>query len=302
MSSGDALLPAVPKLGVGLLYNAALSSFLESGIDALDYLEVIPDTFWTDHGPGAETRFAEVESAVEVLDAAASARPAVAHNIGFSLGSADSFDHAHLSQVADWKRRYGFPWHSDHLSFVRVSGRDGHEHNAGLAVPVPYDEALLTLIAGRIETIQSRIDIPFLVENNVYFVEFPDQEMTEQEFLNALSERTGCGLLLDLHNVYVNARNHGFDAQAFVADLDLSRVIEIHIAGGSEMAGMYTDSHAGPCPEPVWDLLEATAPLCERLAGITFEFHDSYYNLLGPGGIRRELEHAREIFDRAQRE
>ncbi len=285
---------AVATLGVGLLYNPSLPPFLEENLDAIDYLEVIPDMFWT-IGGSSGGQYQEIEAAREVLDGVAASRPLVAHSVGFSLGSAEPFDDAYLRQVVTWESRYGFPWHSDHLSFVRVSGADGHEHNAGLAVPVPYDRELLDLIAARIERIQEAVSAPFLIENNVYFVEIPDQEMSETGFLNALSRRTGCGLLLDLHNVYANARNHGFDALEFVRELDLARVIEIHIAGGSELAGMYTDSHAGPCPEPVWELLEAVVPLAGNLAGITFEFQESYYPMLGPDGTRRELERARGI-------
>lgn len=293
--------PSVAALGVGLLYNPSLPPFLESNLDALDYLEVIPDMFWTGAEGEVDGRYREVEAAVDVLDAVATSRPVIAHSVGFSLGSADPFDDAYLAQIGAWESRYGFPWHSDHLSFVRVAGHDGHEHNAGLAVPVPYDGELLELIAERIERIQAAVSAPFLIENNVYFVDIPDQEMRETEFLNELSRRTGCGLLLDLHNVYVNARNHSFDASEFVADLDLSRVVEIHVAGGSEIAGMYTDSHAGPCPEPVWELLEEVAPRAPNLAGVTFEFHESYYPLLGPEGTRRELERAREILGSARR-
>jgi uncharacterized protein (UPF0276 family) len=289
----------IPMLGVGLLYNPALPPFLESDLDAIDYLEVIPDMFWTEERDGDRTAYTELESSIEVLEAVAAARPVVAHNIGFSLGSADTFDAAHLDQVGRWQDRYGFQWQSDHLSFVRVSDHDGHEHNAGLAIPLPYDAEVLDLVGRRVEAIQSRISAPFLIENSVYFVEIPEQEMTESEFLNALTARTGCGLLLDLHNVYTNARNHGFDALGFVHELDLARVVEIHIAGGSELGGMYTDSHAGPCPEPVWELLEAVVPHAPRLAGITFEFHDSYYSLLGVDGTRRELDRARSILQRA---
>jgi uncharacterized protein (UPF0276 family) len=290
--------PAVPALGVGLLYNPALPPFLETDLDAVDYLEVIPDMFWTDGGPDAQPRYVEIESWMEVLEAVAAERPIVAHNIGFSLASADSFEAAYLEQIARWEQRFGFRWQSDHLAFGRVSSPDGHEHQAGLGVPVPYDHELLDLLAGRIEAVQSGLSVPFLIENNVYFVEFPEQEMSEPEFLNALTERTGCGLLLDLHNLYVNARNHGFDAFEFVDELNLARVLEIHIAGGSELAGMYTDSHAGPCPEPVWDLLDTAVPRAQNLAGITFEFHDSYYPLLGREGTRRELERARGVFGR----
>jgi hypothetical protein len=129
-------------------------------------------------------------------------------------------------------------------------------------------------------------------------VDIPEQDMTEQEFLNGLTRLTNCGLLLDVHNVYVNARNHGFDAAAFIEQLDLSRVVEVHIAGGSELAGMYTDSHAGPCPEPVWDLLEQVASSASNLCAITFEFHESYYPLLEISGIRAELRRARSVWDR----
>jgi uncharacterized protein (UPF0276 family) len=294
--------PQVPPLGVGLLYNGELSTFLASDLAVLDYIEVIPDTFWTDYGPDAPDRYVLAEDSVAELDAVAGELTVVAHSIGFSLGSADAFESSYLEQIAGWARKYGFPWHSDHLSFARISGPDGHQHNAALAVPVPYDGELLDLIADRIESIQVHIAAaPFLIENNVYFVDIPNQEMTEPEFLNALSHRTGCGLLLDLHNVYTNARNHGFDALEFVDQLDLSRVVEIHIAGGSEFAGMYTDSHAGPCPQPVWQLLDVVAPRAENLAGVTFEFHESYYPLLGDDGIRRELLRARGILDGAGR-
>lgn len=288
----------VLRLGVGLLYNPALPPFLRSDLDALDYLEVIPDMFWTDSPGPVGRRYVELESWVEVLEEVAPRRPIVAHNIGFSLGSADPFDPRHADQVAAWARRYDFAWHSDHLSFVRVSGPDGHEHNAGLAVPIPYDRELLDLVSERIAAIQDRVPAPFLVENNVYFVDVPEPEMTEPEFLNALVERTGCGLLLDLHNVYANARNHEFDAMDFVRELNLDAVREIHIAGGGELAGMYTDSHSGPCPEAVWQLLDRTVPLTPNLAGITFEFHDSYWSRLGAEGTRRELERARAAFDR----
>lgn len=292
--------PSAPssRLGVGLLYNPALPAFLDSDLDSLDYLEVIPEMFWTDRGIGQADRFVEIEATVAVLDAVAVERPVVVHGVGLSIGSADLFDREHVEQIARWHQRYRFPWHSDHLSFARMGGPDGHEINAGLAVPVPYDEEVLELIASRVQTVQARVAAPFLLENNVYYIDLPEQEMSEPEFLNRLAATTGCGLLLDVHNVHTNATNHGFDPQAFVDELDLSRVVEVHIAGGNEFAGMYTDSHAGPCPEAVWELLARVVADAPRLAGITFEFHASYFPLLGSAGIRRELDRAREVWAR----
>jgi len=294
-------LDAAPTLGVGILYNAALPDYLRAHRDSFDFIEIIPEMFWTDAGRGAASRFAELGGWAAMLDLLAATCPIVAHNIGLSLGSADYFDVGYAAHIAEWQRRYAFPWHSDHLSFIRVTGADGHDHNAGLAVPVPYDRDVADMIVGRIKAVQATVPVPFLIENNVYFIDVPDQEMTEPEFLNRLAGESGCGILLDLHNLYANARNHGFDALGWLDELDLDHVVEIHIAGGSELAGMYTDSHEGPCPDPVWDLLSHTVQRTPRLRGITFEFHDSYYHLLKEDGIRAELERARRIWDRRVR-
>src|SRR5262249_12936792 len=164
----------------------------------------------------------------------------------------------------------------------------------------PYDEEVLEMVAERVQRFQQTVAVPLLLENSVYFVSFSDQDMTEPEFLNALTARTGCGVLLDLHNLYANARNHGFEARDFLCELDLSRVVEAHVAGGTEFAGMYTDSHSGPCPDEVWQLLEYVAPRAANLRAVTFEFHDSYYGRLGPEGVRTQLDRARQVIRAAR--
>jgi uncharacterized protein len=285
-------------LGVGLLYNSALPDFVRSNLDAFDYLSITPDLFWLDRGPGHLDRYEELESWIETLDWVAANRPIVSHNIGLSIGSAGSLDVAYLDQIARFQNRYKFPWHSDHLSFAQVRGASGDDHNAGLAVPIPYDKEMLELVATRVDLVKQRIPIPFLLENSVYFVDFPEQDMNEPEFLNQLTQSSGCGLLLDLHNLYTNARNHGFDAFAFLDQLDLRSVIEIHIAGGDEFAGMYTDSHAGPCPEPVWQLLDHAISRTPNLRGVTFEFHFSFYPLMRESGVRAQLDRARAAWAR----
>jgi uncharacterized protein (UPF0276 family) len=294
-----AQLQALPRLGVGLLYVPSLPRFIREHVEALDYLAIVPDRFWADDGEGAGPRYREMEKQVELLDWVAERRPIVGHSVGLSIGSADLFDTGHVEQVARWQARYGFPWHSDHLSFNRVPGLDAHSDLAGVAIPVPYDREVLEMIVERVERIREAVPVPFLLENNVYYVDLPEQEMTEPEFLNALSARSGCGLLLDVHNVYVNAVNHGFDAREFIRAVDLSRVVEVHIAGGSEMGGMYTDSHAGPVAGPVWDLLDEVIERAPNLCGITFEFEDGYLPALGGGeGVLRELERARTAWAR----
>jgi uncharacterized protein len=291
-------LTSAPRLGVGVLYNAALPDFLRSNLELVDYVAVIPDTFWSDRGSGSVSRYAELESDVEFLEWLRERIPLVAHGIGLSIASAGRVDMGYLEQVAAWQSRFGFVWHSDHLSYVKVADEHGHDHNAGLAIPFPYDVDVLELIAEKVELVQERIPTPFLLENNVSYIDIPDQDMNEPEFLNRLTAQTGCGLLLDVHNVVVNATNHGFDEREFVRNISLERVGEVHVAGGSELAGMYTDSHSGPAPEAVWRLLDDVVAAAPHLCGITFEFHESYYPLLKWDGIRRELELSRAAWER----
>lgn len=290
---------SIAPLGVGVLYVPSLPAFLREHVEDLDYVAIVPDRFWADDGPGAGQRYRELERQVELIDWVAERRPIVAHSVGLSIGSAELFDEAHVEQVARWNERYRFPWHSDHLSFNRLPGMDAHSELAGLAIPVPYDHEVLEMIAARAGRVREMVSAPFILENNVYYVDLPDQEMTEPEFLNALSARSGCGLLLDIHNVHVNAVNHGFDPREFLGAIDLSRVVEVHVAGGSEMGGMYTDSHAGPVAGPVWELLDEVVARAPNLCGITFEFEDGYLPALGGGsGVLRELDRAREAWAR----
>jgi uncharacterized protein (UPF0276 family) len=287
---------SLPRLGIGVLYNPALPDFIRSHLDMIDFVSIIPDMFQMDCGSGNSPRYIELESWIEFLDWLVVRRPIIAHNIALSIGTAGLFDIEYVEQIAQWHQRYKFVWHSDHLSFVQVHSTNGHAHNAGLAIPVPYDNEVLEMIAERIMNVQRIVPIPFIIENNVYYIDIPDQDMTEPEFLNRLTKMTGCGLLLDVHNVYANARNHGFDPINFVDQIELSHVTEVHIAGGNELGGMYTDSHAGPCPEPVWDLLEYVVPRAPNLCAITFEFHESYYPLLKTEGICAQLARARKVW------
>ena len=280
-----------------MLFNPALIEFVESHADALDYLALIPDRCWTDAGPGAAPRFEELAAPLAVIERAAARRPTVLHGIGMSLCSAQIFDLEYIEHLAAWRRRLDCAWASEHLSFTRVGG--GHEINASLALPVAYDVEMLELLRSRVGEVQRRLGCPFLLENNVYYVDIPEQEMSEAEFLNRLMRDTGCGLLLDLHNVLTNARNHGFDAETFLRSLDLDRVVEIHVAGGDEMMGFHTDSHTGPVDAGVWPLLECVAPHTANLRGVTFEFHESSWPLLHDAGVLAQLGRARDILRRA---
>jgi uncharacterized protein (UPF0276 family) len=270
-----------------------MEHLVERSLDRLDFLSVIPDRAWIDQGMGSPQRFQPLPLSVAAFDDLARRLPVVLHSIGLSICSADIFDEEYARNLICWAERLGSPWVSEHLSFSRVG--TGHEVNAAVAVPVPYDREVLDLLTPRVKFFTDVLPCPFLLENNVYYIRYGDQDYTEEAFLNALCRHTGCGVLLDLHNLYTNAVNHGFDAMEYVRGLDLSNVLEIHIAGGVSMMGFHTDSHTGPVIEGVWRLLEHTVPLATRLRGVTFEFHESSYRLLGDTGILEQVDRARAV-------
>lgn len=290
-------LATLPKLGVGLSFEAPLRGFVEANLDAFDYLQIIPDTLWNDLGWGVVPRYEENQDAQVFLGQLARRKPLIAHSTGLSIGSSNRFDTEHVAQIAKWQRQYGFPWHSDHLSFNRLEHASGHAIDVGLTMPVPYDKAVLDMLVERVEHVQNTVPVPFLLENNVYYFEIPSQDMSEAAFLNELTARTGCGLLLDIHNVYVNSRNHGFDPWSFLGSLDLTRVVEIHIAGGMEINGFYLDAHSGACPDAVWKLLEELLPQAPNVAGIVFEVFGRHYLRMGSELLKQELSRAQSIWN-----
>jgi len=285
-----------PCLGVGIMANLAIAPFIGTA-GAVDYLAVTPDMFWTDHGLQAgeeRQRFTDIPNWVAMLDQ--SQLPMVSHHIGLSIASAIPTDRAYVAQMANWAERWHAHWLSEHLAFVAIA--EGHGASAaGLALTAPFDREVLDLAVERARYVMERTQAPFLLENSPYYVTFDDSEMREAEFLNRFCADSGGGLLLDLHNLYCNAVNYGFSGHRFLDELELATVVEVHIANGSTLAGIYADSHAGAPPEPVWDLLDDLVGRAPNLRGITFEFHDSYLPLLGFDGVADVIARARRSWN-----
>jgi uncharacterized protein (UPF0276 family) len=172
--------------------------------------------------------------------------------------------------------------------------------NLNLTMPLPLDGETLELVSSRVSEVRRRIAAPFLLENNVYYFELAGQDYDEATFLNALHRQSGCGLLLDLHNLYVNACNLGWSSHAFLDRLNLDAVVEIHVAGGMQFDGMYLDSHSGPVPRSVWSLLDAVMPRCRNLGGVVFELFGTWYGKLGEEGLLRQLGRLQERWARHQ--
>jgi uncharacterized protein (UPF0276 family) len=245
----------LPALGQGLgLRTAHYRDVLAQRPD-VGFFEVISENFLV---AGGNPR--------RVLREVRAANPIVMHGVSMSLGSADPLDDDYLRALRRLADEVEPAWMSDHLCWGGVDGRRAHD-----LWPMPFTEEALAHVAARLAHAQERLGRRLLIENVSAYARFAADEMGEPAFLAELCRRTGCGLLLDVNNVYVSAYNLGFDADAFLAALPVDRVGQIHLAGHSDHGTHLLDSHDAPIAEPVWALYRraverfgAVATLVER--------------------------------------
>lgn len=178
--------------------------------------------------------------------------PVSLHGVGLGLGSARGFSEAHLERVRALVARLQPALVSEHLCWGAVAGRQLHD-----LLPLVLDQAALELMAARVGRVQDVLGRQLLLENVSSYVRFDADAMSEAEFLAALARRTGCGLLLDVNNLYVNQCNHGEDALAAMAAIAPGMVGELHLGGHLVTPQAVIDHHGAPVAEPVWRLYEA---------------------------------------------
>jgi len=182
--------------------------------------------------------------------------PLSLHGVCMSIGGPQPLDRTHLARFAALVERYRPALVSEHLAWSTHTTTFYND-----LLPLPYTPATLARVADHIDQVQAAIDRPILLENPSTYLVFKESTLSETDFLRALVRRTGCGLLLDVNNVFVSATNQGFDALGYLADFPLEHVGEIHLAGHAEQADdegelLLIDSHDGPVADAVWKLYE----------------------------------------------
>jgi uncharacterized protein (UPF0276 family) len=179
--------------------------------------------------------------------------PLSLHGVGLSLGSSEPVDEQHLTSLKTIVDRFEPGLVSDHVSWSAT----GNAHLGDL-LPLPYNEESLAALCQNIDRVQEVLGRQILVENPSTYLQFKNSTITEPEFMNAVVERTGCGLLLDVNNIYVQSHNHGFNAQEYLTAINASAVQEMHLAGHIEHAiedsTLLIDTHSQPVKEDVWNL------------------------------------------------
>ena len=187
--------------------------------------------------------------------------PVVTHGLTMSLGAIDPPPRDYLAELRTEIARVGSPWHSDHLCFSTAGPLVLHD-----LLPLKHCKENADRVVDRLRGIEDTLGVPMAVENISWYAHPGRPEMPEAEFISRVVERSGCGLLLDVNNVYVNSRNHGFDPYEHIASLPLDRVVQLHVAGHTQRPdGIIIDTHGAPVVDPVIDLLgwtvERTGPL-----------------------------------------
>ena len=289
--------PASP-LGVGFTYFAAVPACLYDP-DVLDFVELTPETLCLERRQGNVRDLHVVPARLERARATCDGLPAVVHGIELSIGSVDGMNGAYLEMLDRFQALWPFRWHSEHLGFQTVSDAHGVTKGVGVPLPLPPIREAARLVAPRAKAIRRRYGVPFLLEGPVHYLrDMPaDEEIGDDVgLMAAITASSGCGELLDLHNLLCNAINHGFDAAAALDRMALDRVLEIHLAGGAWQDGFYTDAHDGRVAEPVWALLDCVLPRCPNLAGVVFEMLEHHAVKLGPDAIADELARARALW------
>lgn len=220
-----------------------------------DFLDGEPDVGWLE--VHSENYFGDGGFDLHVLEHVRARYPVSLHGVGLSLGSADALRTQHLERLARLVDRIEPALVSEHLCW----GALGERHFNDL-LPMPFTDEALALMVDRVTQVQDRLRRAILVENVSSYVTYRDSTMSEMEFLVQLARRSGCGLLLDVNNLHVNAGNHGSDAQAELARVPVGLVGEIHLAGHSVVDDLLVDDHGGQVAAPVWELYETA---CRRL-------------------------------------
>lgn len=290
-------------VGIALAPDAEFLDLLGAVVhDDVDYYELTPETLVRADGSGALVPNGFHRAFLGLAER--NGKFCVAHGVGYSLGSQSARDRprkrAWLSRLREDHASFRFHWYTDHLGMTAPAGRA-----AALPLPLPMHEEAARIV--RRSLAELRTVVPDVgLENSVshFLVGNP---LDEPRFLRRIVREPHTHLLLDLHNVYVMARNFGFDPREWLARADLGRVIEIHVSGGSDSdpawlpsgLSLRLDSHDDAVPDEVFQLLEWTLPRARNVRGVTLERMEGTVDEHDVGAIREELSRVRRIVGKA---
>lgn len=231
-------LPRGAGLGLGVGLRSCHFDHILATVPRVDWFEAISENFMDSGGrPRA------------VLRQIAARYPVVLHGVSLSIGSTDPLDLDYVVRLRRLADEIEARWVSDHLCWTGVLGINSHD-----LLPLPLNQETLAHVSERVQRVQELLRRPLILENPSTYVRFRASNIDEPDFLRALCETTGCGLLLDVNNVYVSCFNAGTDPLAYLAAFPFERVVQLHLAGHQHCTTHIVDTHDGPVADAVWAL------------------------------------------------
>ncbi len=269
-------------LGTGIGWRPEIADVIEE-LPGVDWVEVVAENICADHPPAPLARLRERGTTV------------IPHGVGLGLGGAERPAPGRLMALAGLAEALDAPLVTEHIAFVRAGGRltGTPRVEAGHLLPVPRTRDALDVLCANVRIAQDALPVPLALENIATLFSWPDEELTEAQFLSELVERTGVRLLIDVANLHTNEVNRGEDPAEALDALPLEALAYVHVAGGVERDGLWHDSHAHPVPPRV---LEVLGELCDRIRppGVMLERDDGFP---APAELAAELAAIRAVVE-----
>ncbi|QDU81903.1 hypothetical protein Pla110_36540 [Polystyrenella longa] len=234
-----------PDLGLGLGLRSCHYQYILDQQPDVDWFEIISENYMNSEGRPRH-----------ILNQIAERYPLVMHGVSLSIGSTDPLNFDYLDGLKKLATEINARWVSDHICWTGIAGRNTHD-----LLPIPYNEETLGHLTARIQTVQEYLGRPLVLENPSSYITFAASTMAEEEFITRLVRQTGCGLLLDVNNVYVSCYNHDADPLDYIRRLPHESIVQFHLAGHTNLGTHLIDTHDGHVVDPVWNLYREVCQL-----------------------------------------
>ena len=228
----------LPNLGLGVGLRSPHFEYILRENPEVDWFEVISENFMDTGG-----------RPLHILDQIAGRYPVVMHGVSLSIGSTEPLDFEYLRKLKALAARISPQWISDHLCWTGVAGINTHD-----LLPMPLTEEALDHVVNRIRQVQDYLERPLVLENPSTYLEFESSTIADWEFLGEMAVRADCGILLDINNIYVCSRNHGWDPLEYIASIPPERIVQFHLAGHEDNGTHVIDTHSSAVIDAVWEL------------------------------------------------
>ncbi len=279
-------LECLPQTGVGIIYSPAIAN-IDFPKGLIDTLEVEPQTLCIRNADDSLQIPVNVFEQIQALP-----YNKLVHSIGAPVGGSLTPKRDQLDLIKYSANLFNSPWVTEHLSFNATT-----QFNTGFFLPPLQTERGLELAINNVTILQKEIERPIAVETGVNYLKPNTKEMNDGAYVSALAKATNCGILLDIHNLFANQLNGRQSIVDFLKEIPLEQVVEMHIAGGTELNGLWMDSHSGPIDKRLLSLTREILPDLPNLKAITYEIFDSYIPVVGDPVIISEMETVRDLWE-----